>query len=146
MRPPGLRSTPLLLAAVLGTAGVGAATAQTMRVIRSQTRAIVRVAPPAIVRDTDELEWKESKTAKCQPLRSVAAALSTGDRHMDLLLRDGTRLRARFAKGCRGQDFYAGFYAEPSADGLLCAGRDQVRARTGMICRIDRFRRLSLAD
>lgn len=148
MRPLASRPTLLIAAAVLATVGVGvgAATAQSLGTIRIQTRSMVRVAPPLVVRDTQELEWKERKAAKCQPLRSIAAALGTGDRHMDVLLRDGTRMRARFAKGCRGQDFYAGFYAEPSADGLLCAGRDSVRARSGMMCRIDRFRRLSLDD
>ena len=107
---------------------------------------MVRVAPRPVSRATEGLKWKERKAAKCQPLRSLAAALGTGDRHMDIAMRDGTRMRARFAKGCRGQDFYAGFYAEPSPDGLLCADRDSVRARSGMTCRIDRFRRLSLDD
>ncbi len=152
MRPLASRPTLLIASAVLATVGVGvgAATAQgmgqSMGTIRAQTRSMVRVAPPPVERDTRELEWKERKAAKCQPLRSIAAALGTGDRHMDVLLRDGTRMRARFAKGCRGQDFYAGFYAEPSADGLLCAGRDSVRARSGLMCRIDRFRGLSLDD
>lgn len=148
MRPFASRPILLIASAALATVGlgVGAATAQSIGTIRTQPRSIVRVAPPRVARDTRELEWKERKAAKCQPLRSIAAALGTGDRHLDVLLRDGTRMRARFAKGCRGQDFYAGFYAEPSADGLLCAGRDSVRARSGMMCRIDRFRSLSLDD
>lgn len=146
MRPPGpLSILPIALAA-LAALGMGTAAAQTVGSVRVQARSVVRIAPPRFPREPGEAKWKERKAAKCQPLRSVAAALGTGDRHMDVLLRDGTRMRARFAKGCRGQDFYAGFYAEPAADGLLCAGRDTVRARSGMSCRIERFRRLAIAD
>lgn len=134
------------VASVLALGLVGAAVAQTSGGIILRSRTIVRVTPPVLVRDDPTLKWEESKAAKCQPLRSFAAALGTGDRHMDLLLRDGTRLRVRFPKSCRGQDFYAGFYVQPAGDGMLCAGRDSVRARSGMSCRIDRFRRLTLDD
>ena len=142
------RATPVLalsLALALAAA-VGVAEAQTRGGIVLRSRTIVRVAPPRVVQDDPRLKWKEGKAAKCQPLGDFRAALSTGERHMDLLMRNGTRLRARFDKRCRAADFYAGFYVRPSPDGMLCADRDTVRARSGMTCRIEKFRRLTLDD
>ena len=132
-------ATAVLLASLaLG----GAADAQTAGGVILRSRTIVRITPPAVIREDPDIRWKESKAAKCQPLAGFAAAVATESDHMDLLVRDGTRLRARFNRGCRGEDFYAGFYVRPSPDGMLCAGRDSVRARSGMTCRIDKFRRL----
>ena len=125
------------------TAGGGIAWAQKTGGYILRTRSVVRIAPSARA-DRDGLKWEESKAGKCLPLGDVAAAVGTGERNMDLLLRNRTRMRVKFKKGCRGDDFYAGFYVEPSPDGLLCADRDVVRARSGMTCRIDRFRRLTL--
>ena len=135
---------PLLLTAGLALAlGGGVAAAQNGGyILRSRT--VIRIAPPPREARGERLKWKESKANRCLPLGDITAAVDTGERHMDLLLHNRTRLRARFKKGCRGDDFYAGFYVEPSADGLLCTDRDVVRARTGMSCRIDRFRRLTL--
>ncbi len=144
-RPRALSTLALALAiAVAGLVGVAEAQTRGGVVFRSQQ--IVRVAPPRPSRDDPRLKWDERKAAKCQPLGAFRAALSTGERHMDLLMRDGTRLRARFDKRCRAEEFYAGFYVRPSPDGMLCADRDTVRARSGMTCRIERFRRLVLDD
>lgn len=121
----------------------GAADAQMTGGVILRSRTIVRITPPAVIREDPDIRWKESKTGKCQPLAGFVAAVATESDHMDLMVRDGTRLRARFPRGCRGEDFYAGFYVRPSPDGMLCAGRDSVRARSGMTCRIDKFRRLT---
>lgn len=139
-------SRPALLTSALALSLCGgvAAVAQTSGTLIMRSRTVVRVAPPSRPVPDTELKWDESKANKCQPLGDIAAAVATGERHMDLLMRNRTRIRARFKRGCRGDDFYAGFYVEPSQDGMLCANRDSVRARTGMTCRIDRFRRLTL--
>ena len=121
----------------------GVAWAQTSGGMVYRSRTIVRIAPPPAA-ETRTRKWKESKAAKCQPLRDIAAAVSSTSDHMDLVMRNRTRIRTKFKRGCRGDDFYAGFYVEPSEDGMLCADRDSVRARTGMTCRIDQFRRLTL--
>lgn len=135
---------PLLLATGLALAlGGGVAVAQTGGyIVRSRT--VIRIAPPPREARGERLKWKESKANKCLPVGDIAAAMNTGEKHMDLLLRNRTRMRVKFKGGCRGEDFYAGFYVEPSPDGMLCADRDAVRARTGTSCRIDRFRRLTL--
>ncbi len=143
---PSPRALPALAISLALAGAVGVAEAQTRGGIVLRSRTIVRVAPPRVTQDDPRLRWKESKAAKCQPLEDIRAALGTGDRRMDLLMRNGTRLRARFDKRCRAEEFYAGFYVRPSPDGMLCADRDTVRARSGMTCRIDRFRRLTLDD
>lgn len=146
MRTPAVPRLAVVLAAVLASGLVGSASAQTARGVVYHSRTVLRIAPPRLIRDDPALKWEEKKAAKCQPLRSIAAALGTGERHLDLLMRDGTRMRAKFPKSCRGQDFYAGFYVSPTEDGMICANRDVLKARSGMACRIDRFRRLQLDD
>src|SRR3546814_1269102 len=59
---------------------------------------------------------------------------------IDLITRQRQRLRAQLNRGCRALDFYAGFYMEGSKDGKLCEDRDQIHARTGAKCEIDKFR------
>lgn len=147
MKRPAVPRAVALLAAVVASGTVGSAVAQTtMRPIVLQSRSVLRISPPRLIRDDPALKWEEKKADKCQPLRSIGAALGTGERHLDILMRDGTRMRAKFAKSCRGDDFYAGFYVNPTQDGMICAGRDILKARSGMACKVDKFRRLKLDD
>ena len=88
------------------------------------------------------IEWGEEKGPKCVGIRAVRAAAVTTSRGVDLMLRDGTRLRAHLGRECRSADLWSGFYIQPHADGDLCAGRDEVLARGGQSCEIERFRRL----
>ena len=46
---------------------------------------------------------------------------------------------------CPALDYYNGFYMSATPDGLICADRDSIRARTGGECRIDSFRTLRAA-
>jgi hypothetical protein len=59
-----------------------------------------------------------------------------------LILRGGTRLRARLEKSCSSIDFYQGFYVKPSKDGQICQDRDLIRSRVGGECQIEDFRLL----
>jgi hypothetical protein len=65
----------------------------------------------------------------------------SGREHVDFLLYDRTRLRARLSEDCPALDFYNGFYLTPD-DGQVCIKRDTIHSRMGGSCRIERFRRL----
>lgn len=90
----------------------------------------------------EEVEWEEHKGPKCLPARGLVAAALTSKRGVDLMLRDRSRMRARLSRECRPEDLYSGFYVQPTSDGNICAGRDQLLTRNGMSCDIDSFRRL----
>ena len=61
---------------------------------------------------------------------------------IDIITRQKQRLRAQLNRGCRALDFYAGFYMQGTKDGQLCEDRDQIHARTGAKCEIEKFRLL----
>lgn len=86
-------------------------------------------------------EWEERKGPKCISTRSIRGAMVSGREHVDFLLFDRSRLRARLSDDCPALDFYSGFYLTPE-DGKLCAKRDGIHSRIGSSCRIERFRRL----
>ncbi|MEO8724074.1 MAG: hypothetical protein ABI395_11265 [Sphingobium sp.] len=89
-----------------------------------------------------DIEWEEHKGPKCVPIRALVAASVTSARGVDLVMKDRSRMRARLGRTCRPADLYSGFYIQPTTDGNLCAGRDQLLGRSGMSCDIDSFRRL----
>lgn len=86
--------------------------------------------------------WKEKKAPKCVSMRNILGMQATQRDSIDLITRQRQRLRARLNDGCRALDFYAGFYMEGNKDGRLCERRDQLHARTGAKCEIDKFRLL----
>ncbi|MEJ7927182.1 hypothetical protein WG908_10500 [Sphingobium sp. AN641] len=94
----------------------------------------------------DPVEWEEKKGPKCLAIRSIRAAAITVPNGVDLVLADNHRYRARLERGCRSAGFYSGFYVEPERDGSLCAGRDDLQARSGFACAIDSFKRLVEGD
>jgi hypothetical protein len=84
--------------------------------------------------------WKEKKAPKCVAMRNIAGMQATQRDSIDIITRQKQRLRAQLNRGCRALDFYAGFYMQGSKDGKLCEDRDQIHARTGAKCEIDKFR------
>lgn len=84
--------------------------------------------------------WKEKKGPKCVAMRNIMGMQAVQRDSIDLITRQKQRLRAQLNRGCRALDFYAGFYMQGSKDGRLCEGRDQIHARTGAKCEIDKFR------
>ncbi len=88
------------------------------------------------------VEWREKKGPSCIPIDELGGAIVTARDRIDLVLRGGKRVRAEFDDDCRGLDFYRGFYLKPAADGMVCAGRDVVRSRSGAKCPVERFRKL----
>ena len=58
-------------------------------------------------------DWEERKGPKCISARSIRGAMVSGREHVDFLLFDRTRLRARLSDDCPALDFYSGFYLTP---------------------------------
>jgi hypothetical protein len=106
-----------------------------------RSRVVVRV-------QTSQLEvvplaaLREKKGPKCIAQGDILAAAVIAKSSVDLVLRGGYRMRARFSSGCPGLDYYSGFYIVPTRDGKLCADRDVIRDRAGGECEIDKFRQL----
>ena len=88
------------------------------------------------------LKWKSKKGPKCVAMSAIAGAAVVADDAIDLALRGGQRLRARFSSRCPALDYYSGFYILPTDDGRICAGRDMIRTRAGGQCEIQRFKKL----
>lgn len=99
-------------------------------------------AGPAPSKRANELPivWKEKKAPKCVAMRNIMGMQAVQRDSIDLITRQRQRLRAQLNRGCRALDFYAGFYMQGSKDGKLCEDRDQIHARTGAKCEIDKFR------
>jgi len=91
------------------------------------------------------IRWEEHRGPRCIAWAQIAGAGRLGQDSVDLIFRDSTRVRARLKRHCPALDYYAGFYMAATPDGLICADRDSIRARTGGECGIDRFRTLRAA-
>lgn len=99
-------------------------------------------AGPSPSRRATELPivWKEKKAPKCIAMRNILGMQAVQRDSIDIITRQKERLRAQLNRGCRALDFYAGFYMQGSKDGRLCEDRDEIHARTGAKCEIDKFR------
>lgn len=113
-----------------------------------EQRVIIRVplvAPPRRGRPApppEPEEWDEKKGPRCVAIRSIRSADLTDRNSVDLILSNGQRYRARFGRHCPSAAFYSGFYVEPADDGSLCAGRDDIKSRSGISCEVESFKRL----
>lgn len=105
-------------------------------VVRVQTTSLP-IAPISSLR--------EKKGPRCIAVENILAAGVLARSSVDLVMRGGYRMRARFSASCPGLDYYSGFYLVPSADGKMCADRDVVRDRAGGECAIDKIRKLVAA-
>ena len=90
----------------------------------------------------DASEWVERPGPRCVKIKRVTGASIISPRGVDLMLRGDERMRARLGRGCRPADLSSGFYIQPNEDGVLCAGRDRVLARSGADCEIKELVRL----
>jgi hypothetical protein len=108
-----------------------------------QQRVVIRVPMvPIPAEPTRPLRLIEKKGPKCLASNSVAGAIVTSERTIDLFTRNGPRLRAELDKQCQAIDLRFGFYVRPNPDGRICANRDTIHARTGGQCDIQKFRTL----
>ena len=95
--------------------------------------------------NVSRVRWEEHRGPRCVAWTQIAGAGLLSQDSVDLIFRDNTRVRARLERHCPALDYYNGFYMAATADGLICGGRDSIRARTGGQCQIDRFRTLRAA-
>ena len=95
--------------------------------------------------NASRIRWEEHRGPRCIPWAQIAGVGLLRQDSVDLVFRDNTRIRARLARHCPALDYYNGFYMQATPDGLICADRDSIRARTGGQCQIDRFRSLRAA-
>lgn len=133
---------PLALAALTAPATAAADEAVELAQLTIRQRVIVRVPRMAPAPPPRPIRWVEKKGPKCIPAIDLAGALVNERQRLDLVLRGGRRVRAELEDDCHGLDFYNGFYVKPGPDGMVCADRDVVRARSGAKCPIDKFRTL----
>lgn len=104
---------------------------QTTVIMRSRP---VPVAPPVAL--------VERKAKDCLDMRRIVGFGITRPDSVDLVLNDGSRMRARLGNNCPSLGFYQGFYVKPNPDGKMCAGRDPIRTRSGGECSIQMFKSL----
>ena len=110
-------------------------------VVRSHIVIRVRTAPIVPARSLLSM-FREKKGPRCIAMADLAGAAVIAPNSVDLALRNGGRMRARFAASCPALDYYTGFYVVPTDDGKICAGRDAVRDRAGGECAVDVIREL----
>jgi hypothetical protein len=108
-----------------------------------QQRVVIRVPiVPTAPEASRPLRLIEKKGPKCLASNSLAGAIVTSGRTIDLFTRNGPRLRAELDKQCQAVELRFGFYIRPNPDGQICASRDTIHARSGGQCDIQKFRTL----
>lgn len=98
-----------------------------------------------IMRETRMPMMVEKKANDCVKMEKLSGFTVNRMDSVDLVLTDGTLLRAKLDSECPGLGFYAGFYVKPNKDQKICAGRDVFRSRTGRSCSVRAFTRLEPA-
>lgn len=153
--PFAVTSSLLLLAAAPAAAPVGApdwvsvtASLQQQQVPQQQVtitvpRVTITSSATIIVRRAPHVIEKKAKD--CVKIQDISgfAGVNTAD-SVDLVLRDGTLLRAKLGRSCQVLGFYSGFYVKTNKDQKICAGRDTFRVRSGRSCDVEGFRKLQL--
>ncbi|HMT42967.1 MAG TPA: hypothetical protein PKA59_00345 [Chakrabartia sp.] len=114
--------------------------------VQIEQRTVVRIRPVAIqpesARPALRQRWEEKKGPNCIRMTNVAGAMVSSPDSIDLVLRGGSRMRAKLSRACPSIDFYSGFYVKPSKDGNICEERDMIHSRSGGECGIQRFKSL----
>ena len=108
--------------------------------IRQRVVIRVQTAPAPLPVRT---RWREKGGPRCIDMADIQGAAVVEPSSVDVILRGGSRIRARFAASCPALDYYSGFYIAPTRDGRICAARDAVRDRAGGECAIDKLRKLT---
>jgi hypothetical protein len=98
------------------------------------TRAPVQASTP--------VRWVEKKGPKCVAMDDLIGAAISAPDSIDLMIDDGTRVRAKLDDDCPPLDYYSSYYLKPTPDGMICEDRDAIRSRSGGSCGIEEFKRL----
>jgi hypothetical protein len=146
--------TPMLMLALAAPPAVAAAPqpgGMEVAQLTIRQRIIIRVPQPSRsaaspVPQPPPVKLDEKKGPKCVPITKLAGSGVARKSSVDLLLSDGSMMRAKLGDDCPALDFYAGLYLKPTQDGMLCADRDTIRARSGRACPISSFKKLKRHD
>lgn len=115
-----------------------AAQLQQQRITIHVPRVTVRTTT-IIMRSTRASAVVEKKADDCVKMESLAGFSVNRFDSVDLVLKDGTMLRARLGNDCPALGFYSGFYVKANQDKKMCAKRDSIRSRSGRLCAIQSF-------
>lgn len=116
---------------------------QTRQRVMIRITPLSRVAPPppVTVQRADPPQRKATgETKQCIPLADVAGVKLGQGRTLHLYMRDKRVISTLLERSCQVSSFYSGFYVERPADGMLCAGREALHARSGADCQLSAFR------
>lgn len=81
----------------------------------------------------------EKPAEDCVKVEKLAGFTVNRFDSVDLVLKDGSLLRAKLGADCPALGFYSGFYVKPNKDKKICAKRDAFRSRSGRACAIQDF-------
>lgn len=101
-----------------------------------------RVAPPPVVSlpsDAAPRRRPGNAAAECIPIAGIAGVRIGDERNLLLYMHDRRVIGTQLERSCQVSSFYSGFYVERPADGLLCAGRERLHARSGADCLLGSF-------
>ncbi len=98
--------------------------------IRSTTIIMRSTRPSAVV---------EKKADDCVKMENLAGFSVNRFDSVDLVLKDGSMLRAKLGNDCPALGFYQGFYVKANKDKKMCAKRDSIRSRSGRLCAVQSF-------
>jgi hypothetical protein len=125
---------------------------QTQHQVHIEQRVIIRItpSPPSVRRELFDsspraaapVRYKEKKAGKCIAIDDIGGISPMEPNRLLLFMRDRRMLSASLERACDADAFYLGAYVERSKDGKLCTGRDTLRARTGVTCRLAKISRL----
>ena len=125
---------------------------ETQRQVHIEQRVIIRItpSPPSVRRELFDpspraaapVRYKEKKAGKCVAIDDIGGISPMEPNRLLLFMRDRRMLSASLERACDADAFYLGAYVERSKDGKLCTGRDSLRARTGVTCRLAKISRL----
>lgn len=100
------------------------------------------VPPRQPIQPQSPISWSEKKGPKCVVMGDLVGAAISAPDSIDLMIDDGSRIRAKLDDDCPPLDYYSSYYLKSTPDGLVCADRDAIRSRSGGSCPIKEFKRL----
>ncbi|WP_333573047.1 hypothetical protein [Sphingomonas sp.] len=102
------------------------------RMTVTTTTIVVREAPSMV----------ERRAKSCVAVDRIQGFTVNAADSVDLILEDGSLLRAKLGAECPALGFYSGAYLKPTKDSKFCAGRDALRSRSGRTCPVQAFKNL----
>ncbi|MFA6117096.1 MAG: hypothetical protein WC729_24065 [Sphingomonas sp.] len=146
-------SQPVILALILLAVAPGASVDESrldkveVAQLTVHQRIIIRIPrmslpPQQPVQPQQQVTWSEKKGPKCVVMGDLVGAAISAPDSIDLMIDDGSRVRARLDDDCPPLDYYSSYYLKPTPDGMVCADRDAIRSRSGGSCPIEEFKRL----